>query len=529
MAYHTSVYLFLFLPIALLLYQLTPKKGRWITLLLTGYIFFWIVSGKLVAYLIGTTLFTHYIAVWLAWTKEQGKLEIVNLSKEEARQQKKNIKKKEKAILIFGIVVLLLILAYLKYYNFFVQNMNSVLAHLGRESFVQTRMILLPIGISFYTLQAIGYMVDVYWGKVEVYKHPGKLALFLSFFPQIMEGPISMYSQTADMLWAGNSLTGDNLSKGSGRILWGLFKKMIIADRLYVLVQVIFENYANYHGVMIIVAAISYTVQLYMEFSGCMDIIIGSGKMFGVILPENFNQPFFAKNAAEFWRRWHISLGVWFKTYIFYSVSVSAVVKKWNKFGKLYFGKYITKLGVSAICLFPVWLCNGLWHGARWSYIFYGMYYFIILLGEIAVEPVKKKILEIIHLNEENLYFKIFQILKTWVIIIIGELFFRANGLRAGVHMFKSIFTEFECSKLWDGTLLTLGLDKADYFAIIVGCMTVIIVGIIKERNWLGENGLQKICLPVRWTLYYGLIFAVVILGAYGIGYQQVDMIYAGF
>lgn len=529
MAYHTSVYLFLFLPIALLLYQLTPKRGRWITLLLTGYIFFWMISGKLVVYLIGTTLFTHYIAVWLAWTKEQGKLEIVNLSKEEARQQKKNIKKKEKAILIFGIVVLLMILAYLKYYNFFVQNMNSILTHLGRESFIQTRVILLPIGISFYTLQAIGYMADVYWEKVEVYKHPGKLALFLSFFPQIMEGPISMYSQTADMLWAGNPLTSDNLSKGSVRILWGLFKKMIIADRLYVLVHVIFENYANYHGVMIVVAAISYTVQLYMEFSGCMDIIIGSGKMFGVTLPENFNQPFFAKNAAEFWRRWHISLGVWFKTYIFYPVSVSAVVKKWNKFGKLYLGKYITKLGVSAICLLPVWLCNGLWHGARWSYIFYGMYYFIILLGEIAVEPVKKKILKFIHLNEENLYYKVFQILKTWMIIIIGELFFRANGLRAGVHMFKSIFTEFECSKLWDGTLFSLGLDKADYFAIIVGCMTVMIVGIIKERNWLGENGLQKICLPARWTLYYGLIFAVVILGAYGIGYQQVDMIYAGF
>lgn len=529
MAYHTSIYLFLFLPAVLLAYQLTPKKVRWVTLVLSGYIFFWSISGKLVLYLIGTTLVTHYIGVWISSVKLECKIAGAEASGEERNQIKKQYKKREKMILAGGIILLLSALLYLKYYNFFAQNVNRVLETAGSEFALQAKVLILPIGISFYTLQAIGYMVDVYWGKINgLEQPPGKIALFLGFFPQIMEGPISMYSQTADRLWEGDSLKGENLSKGSVRILWGLFKKMIIADRLFILVQAVFEHYENYHGVMIAVAAVAYTVQLYMEFSGCMDIIIGSGRMFGVVLPENFCQPFASRNAAEFWRRWHITLGVWFKTYIFYPVSVSVLVKKWNKFGKAYLGKYITKLGVSAFCLFPVWLCNGLWHGAKWSYIFYGMYYFTILLAGIALEPVRMKTVKALHLKEQAFYYRAMQMMKTWIIIFTGELFFRANGLRAGVRMFRSMFQNFEVQRLWDGTLLNLGLDKADYMAILIGCIVVAVVGIIKEKNLL-EEGMGKLHLSVRWAIYYALILAIIIFGAYGIGYQQVDMIYAGF
>lgn len=529
MAYHTSVYLFLFLPAVLLAYQLTPKKIRWVTLLLAGYVFFWMISGKLVVYLMGVTLLTHYIGVWISSLKLQCIQEISSRQGKETNAIRKRYRKKEKKILIAGILLLVGALAYLKYYNFFVQNINFVFQGNGLPFVLDERNILIPIGISFYTLQAIGYMADVYWGKVDGRQELGKVALFLGFFPQIMEGPISLYSQTADALWEGKSLQGKNLSKGGIRIVWGLFKKMIIADRLYVLVQAVFEHYENYNGAMIAVAAVAYTVQLYMEFSGCMDIILGSGALFGVTLPENFRQPFASRNAAEFWRRWHITLGVWFKTYIFYPVSISSAVKKWNKFGRKYLGKYLTKIGVSALCLFPVWLCNGLWHGARWSYIFYGMYYFTLLLGGIALEPVRNKVIQYCHLNEEAFYYKSLQILKTWIIIFVGELFFRANGLLAGMRMFRSMFYDFEISNIWDGTLLNYGLDKADYLVIITGCIVVAVVGIIKERNLLGEKGIENWYLPFRWALYYALILAVVILGAYGIGYQQVDLIYAGF
>ena len=296
MAYHTSVYLFLFLPFSLLAYQLTPKKKRWMTLLILNYTFFWIISRSLVLYLIGATLLTHYIGVWITWMQIQCKEACIDVSEKERVDIKKRYKKREKMILTGGIAGLLLILAYLKYYNFFALNINNLLSGAGINFTLESKTLLVPIGISFYTLQAIGYMADVYWGKSEVSRHPGKIALFLSFFPQIMEGPISMYDRTAESLWSGNDIKAENLSAGSVRILWGLFKKMIIADRLYVLVKEIFENSSQYYGIMIIIGAVAYTVQLYMEFSGCMDIIIGSGKMFGAVLPENFRQTIMRKS-----------------------------------------------------------------------------------------------------------------------------------------------------------------------------------------------------------------------------------------
>ncbi len=279
MAYHTAVYLALFLPLVLFAYQLAPKKIRWCVLLAAGYSFFWLISKGLVAYLLGTTLFTHYVGIWLGWMKLRCRTEAEQAPKEDQAEIRKQYKRKEKWILAGGILALVGVLAWLKYYNFFAENMNVLFEMSGSTALLPAKDLLLPIGISFYTLQAIGYMADVYWEKVPSEKNLGKLALFLGFFPQIMEGPISMYAQTADVLWEGNSLKGENLSKGSVRILWGLFKKMIIADRLYVLVRAVFDHYENYNGIVIAAVAVAYTVQLYMEFSGCMDILqVGFGK-----------------------------------------------------------------------------------------------------------------------------------------------------------------------------------------------------------------------------------------------------------
>ena len=547
MSYTANIYLFLFLPAALLVYQAVPKKKRWIVLLGFSYLFFFMISKKLIVFLLGTTVLIHYIGVCLSCLKQRCRHELdqaekmretcaqepeqpVQIDKRELKKQIKNkYKKRERAVLIIGILLLLSVLVYLKYYNFFVENVNLLVKASGGEAVLAAKKILLPIGISFYTLQAIGYMADVYWEKIQAEMHLGKLALFLGFFPQIMEGPICSYSDTADALWKGEGLTGSNMAAGYMRIFWGLFKKIVIADRLYVLVTAVYDHYENYSGMMIAVAAVAYTVQLYMEFSGCMDIVIGSGRAFGIILPENFRQPFAARNAGDFWRRWHITLGIWFKTYVFYPVSVSSLVKRWNSFARKRLGKYAAKLGTSALALFPVWLGNGLWHGARWSYIFYGMYYFVILLAGVALEPVREKAIKTLHADENAWYWRIPQTLKTWVIIFVGELFFRANGLRAGIKMFLSMFQNFHFQTLWDGTLLNLGLDSADILVILAGCVIVGIVGILKERNIHVGEWIGKAKLPARWLMYYSLILAVVIFGAYGTGYQQVDLIYAGF
>ena len=266
----------------------------------------------------------------------------------------------------------------------------------------------------------------------------------------------------------------------------------------------------------VVVAAGCYVqAQEGKEIDPCIDIVIGSARMFGVKLPENFRQPFASRNAAEFWRRWHITLGEWFKAYVFFPVSVSGPVKKWNRYGRKKFGKYITKAGASAMALFPVWLGNGLWHGARWSYIFFGMYYFAVLMAGIMAEPVRNKIIKTLHINEDASWFKALQIGKTWIIIIIGEMFFRANGLRAGIQMFQSMFGRPS------GNLMTLGLDTADYVVILYGCAVVGLVGILRERNLLDGHMLRNLKLPVRWAIYYGLILAVLIFGAYGVAISR--------
>lgn len=522
------VYGFAFLPLCLAAYQIAPQRWRRRVLLGFSYLFFWLLSGKLIIYLLGTTVLVHCIGIWLEWLKTEQKADLSSAERSEKKRIKSVYQNKSRRVLTFGVILLLGTLAYLKYYNFFVSNVNGIFGSILPFT-MEEKKILMPVGISFYTLQAIGYMADVYWGKIRAEENLEKTALFLAFFPQIMEGPICRYQDTCDTLYEGRSLQMDNLADGYIRIFWGLFKKKVIADRLAIGVDAIFGNYASYSGVMIAFAAVAYTIQLYMEFSGCMDIIIGSGQLFGVKLPENFRQPFAAQSAAEFWRRWHITLGTWFKTYIFYPVSMSSPVKKWNQYGRKHFGKYVTMLGTSAIALFPVWLCNGLWHGARWSYIFYGMYYFILILIGIAVEPVRDRILGVFRISPDSSGLKYMRIAKTWVIIFIGELFFRADGLRAGLHMFRSMFRNFELSGLWDGSLLNLGMSRADLVAIAAGCVVVAVVGAVKERGIHVRDSLDKKPVFIRWSLYYALMLAVIVIAAYGDGYQAVDMIYAGF
>jgi len=537
-----ELYMFVFLLTVLVVYQIVPQKKRWIVLLLASYSFF--ACGKkiwVVFYMIGTTLFTYLITMKIKKIQAECKDKTKTCERKEAKVIKNEYKNKTKKVLIIGIVGLVATLFYTHYLHFFVFNIDRVIKlfgikfKLGNYLVQPKNKLLLPIGISFYTLEAIGYMVDVYWDKIKIEKHPMKLALFLSFFPQLVEGPIASYSQTAEKLWEGKSLSVKNLKKGYLRIFWGLFKLYLISTRLQPLVEQLFKCHYKYSGATIIFAAVAYTTMLYMDFSGSIDVLIGSATLFGIELPENFRQPFASKSASEFWQRWHISLGVWFKTYIFYPASVSKLVKKWNKFSKKKVSKHFTKVGVSAICLFPVWLCNGIWHGDGWTFIFYGMYYFVILLLEVALEPVRNKILELTHLKEDGFVWKSLLSLKTLTIIFVGELFFRAKSVGIGLKMFASIFRNFELYKLFNvkhmtqletGTVLA---DKGDYISIIVGVIVVAIFGAIRERNLIDFERFDKKPTLFKWAVYYALIISVYFFGAYGPGYDAIAVLYANF
>ena len=529
MTYCDIAYLAIFLPLTVLIYAIMPQKHRWKVLLLASYVFFWSISNKLIIYLLLSTASIYYFGIKLE-KLQQKRNEVL---KEAEKEQKKGIRaeylKKQRRILTIGAILNLGVLLVLKYSAFIGGNINTLFATMNLSWKLTIPKFLMPIGISFYTLQAVSYLFDVYHEKIKADRNIGRLALYMAFFPQIMEGPICRYSETAENLWAGNKITYQNFKFGLIRIGYGVIKKMIIADRLNTFIKEIYLNYANYDGGIMWVGAILYTLQLYMDFSGVMDIVIGSGEIFGIKLPENFKQPFFSKNISEFWTRWHITLGAFFRDYIFYPLSLSEPLKKLTTNGRKKFGKHYGPLFASAIALFCVWFANGLWHGAAWSFIFFGMYHFsLILLGKIF-EPQLNWITDKLHINRENPIFKGFQIIRTTFLVFIGELFFRAHGLKAGFAMFTKMFTDFTFKSINDGTILKLGMDIQDFGVIAVFTLIVFVISILHEKDISVREKVSKKNIVIRWIFYYAIILAILIFGAYGTGYRPVDPMYANF
>ena len=558
MLYYKLIFGMIFLPLAIIGYQIFPKRFRWVLLLLASIGFYFTFSYKLFVFLIFSTAVTYAIGLILEKMNLNKKDALKRLkvsknseSKKSETKDKENeiqnskdnklsdkemkaaikakYQRRTRLILALGIIISLSSLLYLKYYNFFAENINILCKASAEAPVLPIKEIALPLGISFYTMQAISYMADVYWGKFEAQKNPFKLLLFLSFFPTIVEGPIALYADMKDRLYVGNPIDPDNIIRGYIRFFWGIMKKIVIADRLSPAVILLFDPAHETKGFEVAVAAVLFTVMEYMDFSGCMDMVIGISTVFGITLPENFRQPFFARNASEFWRRWHISLGVWFKTYIFYPVSMSKLAKNWGKFARGKVNKHMTMVVASAMALLPVWLCNGLWHGPKWTYIFYGVFYFVVILLELILEPVGDGILKLLHTSKENKIVNVIRILKTWIIIFTGELFFQADSLREGFRMLGDIGDGFKISTLWNGDALSWGLDKYDWLVVLVMLIAVIIVNVIREKGIDITAALINKPLVLRWGLTLALLLVITIFGCYGPGFEEVDLIYAGF
>lgn len=529
MSYFSPVYFAFFLPIVALLYSIVPKKAKPFVLLGSSYTFFWMLSGKLLAYLLFSTVSIHHFGLWLDKIQTEKKAAVKLLPREERKPLKLKYDKRQNAVLALAVIIHIGLILLLKYSPFFVLNINSILEHLHLEFSIPEPDFMIPIGISFYTLQAVSYMTDVRRGVIKADTNLPRLALFMSFFPQIMEGPIVRYNDTAVSLYEGRKIEYKNFVFGVERIAYGMLKKIVVADRLNDFVKTIFDDYQKYDGGMIAVVAIAYTCQLYMDFSGAMDVCIGSAEIFGIRLPENFRQPFFSKSISEFWTRWHITLGTWFKDYIFYPLSLSKGLKKLTAFGRKHLGNHFGPLLAGSIALFCVWISNGLWHGSAWMYIFFGMYHFALILSANIFEPVFKKIADVLHIDRNHGPYVIFRIVKTTILVVIGELFFRAHGLAEGLKMFKRIFTDFSFSGIASGEISKAGLDMCDLVIVLVVVLIVFIIGILREKGIVVRENLSKKNIVIRWVILLALIFFVIIFGAYGAGYTPVEPMYADF
>lgn len=528
MSYTSYNYLLLFLGSVFILYTVIPKRFKWLVLLISSYVFYLINSGRLVIFLVLTTSAVYFAGIFLNRINDSFAIAKKGLEKADKKLLKANIAWQKKAVITAALFVIFGFLLVLKYSGFFVSTAETLLGTLRLKPKFPVFKFMLPLGISYYTLQAAGYIIDVYRGKYRASENFAKVALFLSFFPQIVEGPIGRFDLLADQLYFGHSFDYDRFTQGIQRIAWGLFKKMVIADRANILVSEVFGNYHKYSGSVILLAGIIYTVQIYAEFSGCMDIVIGSAELFGVKMSENFEQPFFSKSVNEFWRRWHITLGAWLRDYVFYSVSLSKPFMRLSRYTKEHMSERLGALVPASFALFFTWFGIGFWHGAGIKYIIYGFYYYLIMMTGMYAEPLIVKVFEALKIKRNSAPLELLRILRTTVLVVFGMMLFRADTVNIWSGMAGKIFTDFSPAGFLKQSL-SCGMDKHDFIIIALGVAVMFVVGLLKEKGVKIREGLAKQKLPVRWAVYACLALSVIIFGAYGIGYDAVDFIYGQF
>lgn len=530
MALSSLAFLFVFLPLTLLCYCVLPRRWRWVVLLAASYVFAWLSSGKLMLYMVGAAVITYAGGRALGALDARRSRKPEGETREERKARRAQIDRWKKAVVVASTIGDLAILVVLKYGGFLAGILDGARAALGLPALFGTATtVALPLGISFYTLMAVSYLVDVYRGKYPACRNLGTVALYVGFFPQLNEGPIGRFDELADQLRAGELAHGSRLAYTCQLMAWGLVKKLVIADRLNPLVGELFTNHANYSGVMVVLAAVLYTVQLYADFSGVVDIARGSAELFGVTMAPNFQQPFFSHSVNEFWRRWHMSLGSWLRDYVFYPVSLSRPVRRISKWARKHLSSYAAGLLVSLPSLLAVWMVCGIWHGAAWKYVAYGLYYCVIVLVGTAAEPLSRRLLGALGIDREGRGWQRFAVVRTNVLVCLGMMLFRADSLHAFREMCASLFARPGLEPLAGGTWLMHGTDALDMLVVVVGAVAMLVVDVLREHGYelrpaLTEHGIRR-----SYAAFAGLACVALVFGAYGAGYIPVPSIYAGF
>lgn len=524
MSYTSFTFFILYFGITYLFYSVIPQKYKWCVLLAGSFAFYTVAVKGHIIFLILTSFIIWLVGIVLQKLNNSFKVKKKGLSIPDRKALKAKYKNYKMAVLMAGVLINIGILFTSKYSGFFADSINTVF-----KTNLQELNIIQPMGISFYTLQAISYITDVYRGRYEACRNPLKTALYLSFMLTVVEGPVARFDQLGTQLIAGNKFDYNSFVKGVWRVFWGIFKKIVVADRAAIFVNAVYNNPENHGGTIIVIATLFYTLQLYCEFSGIMDVVCGLGEMMGIKMPENFNRPFFAKSINEFWQRWHISLGGWLRDYIFYPVSLSKPFMSLTKSARKKFNPYYANLIPTAVALFFVWFSNGFWHGSGVKYIVYGLYYYALMMLGLFLEPSFEKLFNRLKINRKSKGYGLFQMIRTFIIVNFGMLIFRADGLRRVLYMGKKIIINQDFSVLKVGAKNGLNLDIKDYIIIVLGTLVVFAVGVMNEKDICVRDKIMCMKFPVRFILLLLFILLIIFIGAYGSNYGVQDLIYANF
>ena len=496
-----SVEFLVFFPIAAVAYYVFPHRVRYLWLLACSYYFYMCWNPVYALLLMFSTAVTYLCS-----------LGIEHVSNGKASANVQAAQRIKRGFVALSVIANLGVLAYFKYANFLIDNLNAALARLNMVYQAPAVDVLLPVSISFYTFQALGYSIDVYRGTVRAEKNFFKYALFVSFFPQLVAGPIERTENLLRQFDEKHKLSFEALRSGFLLMLWGYFLKLVLADRIAIFVDAVYGDPVTYHGWYLIVASVLFAFQIYCDFAGYSIIAKGAAQIMGFRLMDNFNAPYYARSVSEFWRRWHISLSSWFKDYLYIPLGGSRKGRA---------RQYAN--------LLIVFLISGLWHGAQWSFVVWGLINGIYQVAGYLLKPVRNRVVRLFRLNRDAFSHKLYQTLFTFVLIDISWVFFRAESIRDAVSMLASMLNAGNVSILFDDSLFKLGLDARNLLLVLVSIF-VLMIG-----DWLRYRGIcvrEVICrqeLWFRWAFMIGAVVFIVVYGIWGSGFSEASFIYFQF
>lgn len=493
----------IFFPIVFLVYLIVPTRFRKYTLLIASYYFYICWNVRYIILIVIVTVVT-----WLA-----------AYSIDKIRITSKSIAI-EKAILGIGITIVIAMLGIFKYLNFIIDSINSVFNHINIDVDLNRIDIVLPVGISFYTFQALAYLIDVYRGDIKAERNVFSYALFVSFFPQLVAGPIERSGHLLkqfDEIEKIRIIDWSRIIDGLKTMLYGFFLKMVVADRAAIYVNEVFGNYHRYNSSIIVIATILFSFQIYCDFNSYSLIAIGCAKVMGFEIVSNFDAPYFAKSVSDFWRRWHISLNTWFRDYLYIPLGGNRCSR-----GRRYFNTLI------------VFLVSGLWHGANWTYIIWGGLNGLLQVIESILKTPIKKFNRLLGTKVNSFSYHLLQNAFAFLLINFTWIFFRADSIKDALGLIRRIFTRWDPWAFSNAdiveNLLPKSLSKIEFIILLTGLLAVITVDLIKYTYNLNLNEfLSNQCIWFRWMVYIGVFFSILIYGVYGPNYQSVDYIYFQF
>lgn len=487
----------LFFPVVTLLYFAVPHQARYLWLLVASYYFYMSWNPKYAVLIAASTVITY--------------LSGILIGREVSLPSGGSVWRKRLWVFL-SMSSNLAILFFFKYFDFFIVNLNRVLESTGFALLDPSFDVILPVGISFYTFQALSYTMDVYRGQIYVEKNIFKYALFVSFFPQLVAGPIERSKNLLVQINKRHYFDWQRMIDGLLLMLWGFFLKLVIADRVAILVNTVYNEPGSYEGLTLVFATICFGIQIYCDFASYSVIAIGSAQVMGFSLMDNFRQPYFSRSIGEFWRRWHISLSTWFRDYLYIPLGGSR---------KGTARKYLNVM--------IVFIVSGLWHGANWTFVIWGFLHGAFqVIGQIT-RPWKEWTADKLGIDRDAANFKLGQMLITFILANFAWIFFRAPSLTAAREIISGIGAVWNPWILTDGSLFLLGLTAKSFWAGVVAILILIGVSAAQYRGVRIRETFARQGIFFRWIITLGLIFAVILFGIYGPGYSASQFIYFQF